>query len=129
MTNLDIVKETLSKYTYVGIRGLAGDAANKKYRKNQILKKSFDTWDDADIKTAKFLSGTSAITVTVDMDDSTILKAINRALIYADNNKLAVISGDRCKHGDDSDEIILSTINGFNVRGARFVSYLDEVAK
>ena len=126
-TSLDIIKSTLDKYPYVGIRGLNGINTNKKYRKNQIIKKSYDLWDDRGIEynsTIDFLGGTSAIEINNDMDDKDITQTINKALQYSDNNKICLVVGKYSQYGADQNEIVISNGWGYGDQGAKFICYL-----
>jgi hypothetical protein len=125
--DLSIIKDTLNKYNYIGIRGLNGINANKKYRNNQILKKSFDLWDARDceyINNIKLLGGTSAIEINSCMDDNEILEAIDKAMNYSDCNKLCLIAGKYSQYGYDNNEIVISNGWSFGDQGARFICYL-----
>lgn len=125
MTNLEIIRNALEDYDYVGVRGLNGINSQKKYRKNQILQRSFDLWGDKQ-PGEEFLRGTCAIEVNSDMNDDEILDAINQAARYAFGNSVnvIVIAGDMASHGDDRNEIIISNQDGWDIRGARYISKL-----
>lgn len=125
MDNIQIIRDVLNKYNYVGIRGLNNGNENKKYRKGQYLAKSFDTWSDDDWHSKKQLRGTCAIQVTDYMTDEQIQKVINNVKPYARNNKIIIIASDYYIDGADNNEVIMYNIVGFDYRGATFISYLN----
>jgi len=127
MTNaerIEAIKKAMTEYQHIGIRGLSGVNYDKKYRANQIMKKSFDMWDRdyTYSSAAKYLRGTSAIDVNDLMDDDEILFAIGRAQTYSD--KLCLVAGKFAEYGDDSREVVLANGWGMGDQGARFIMYL-----
>lgn len=127
MKQIENIRQALETYNYVGIRGLSGLNATKKYRVGQILAQSYDDWDGRGVEykanTPK-LHGTSAIAVNSQMDDDEILEAIEEAKKYSDNSKIALIAGDYATDGADSNEIVISVTELWTRRGARFLGYL-----
>jgi hypothetical protein len=132
--NIKLIRDALAKYYFVGIRGLNGLNATKKYRRGQYLKRSYDLWDDRGFTykpQVKTLPGTSCFLLSDDMSDNDILVKISTLKTgnYADFGKgrVCLVAGDSINRDDayDEDEVLLSNDYVFNRRGAIFVDYLD----
>lgn len=118
---LDLIRDALETYDFVGVRGLPSRDASKKYRKNQFLAKSYTHYDDGP---EEQLSGTSAVHVRYEMEDNRILQAIKEALSYADTGKVILIAGDYCTEGIDHGEIIIGNEVHGEIKGAKFLGYI-----
>ena len=133
MTNkIEFIKQALKENNHVGIRGLNGLNNSKNYRKNQILKKSYDLWDDKEFaynRNAKMLQGTSGMLITNDMTDADItdvIDKIKKGYAYNDDDKICLIAGDEINNDDayDDNESLFMTQDGWDYRGATFLMYL-----
>jgi HD superfamily phosphohydrolase YqeK len=124
MTNIDLIKDALKKYDHVGVRGLSGKDATKKYRVGQLLKKSYksDEWGSR----KELLHGTSAVGIPYHYDnqDDKILEAILLAKEYSDCGKVILVAGDYGTPGQDNYEKVISTTICLKRRGATFLAYL-----
>ena len=126
---VEVIRAALEEHSIVGIRGLTGANAQKKYRKNQTMKKSFDTWDERECSyssSAPTLSGTSAFLLDSYWDDEQIIEAIENAKgeVYSDKGKTCLIYGDYYEMGDDQGEVVISTGMGRGHNGAKFLRYI-----
>jgi len=115
---VEIVREALENHNFLGVRGLPHPDNNKKYRKNQLLTKSYAHYDEGDIP----LSGTSAIGITDYDDDDDIVRKIERAQKeYSEAGRVILIAGNDYLDGEDIDEMLIRNEVGFEYRGARYI--------
>ena len=121
MKNIDLVREALETYDFVGVRGLPQKDAAKRYRRNQFLAMSYTHYDD---QAQRRLDGTSAVHVRHEMTDDKITEKIAEAMGYADTGVVILIAGDSFAMGIDHGEIIISNEHKGRDRGARFLAYL-----
>jgi len=126
---MQIIRDALAKYDFVGVRGLNGVNANKRYRKGQYLKRSYDLWDDREFtyrSNAKFLPGTSCRLVNADMSDDEIQKIIDD-IKNGYGKKICLIAGDTLYRDEayDYGEALIGNEWATCRKGAIFVDYLD----
>jgi len=146
INNIQELRKSLEKYAnssmVVGIRGLSGVNADKKYRKGQVLARSYDTFgsdlDPRDVgKTNKFLAGTSAMSLAYmseieAMDDEllTVVKeAIRNTYGVTYGTRLCVIVGDQLRSGEDEGEWIIGVKDWPTIRGAIYVDDINPLDK
>jgi hypothetical protein len=113
-----------------GVRGLSGSVADKKYRLNQYMACSFDTFDDAPISTAGKLDGTCAISIDDSMDEDDIKERIAMAKEYAkySGGRVVLIWGDTESYDTDGDEAVVignECLKTWSVRGAKYLGEVD----
>ena len=122
MALIELVRDALGHYEFVGVRGLPHRDASKKYRKNQILTRSYTHYDEGP---EEMLDGTSAVHIIYEMSDERILEAISTAREqYSDTGKVILVVGSGYDMGIDHGEIIISNNINYETRGARFIAYL-----
>lgn len=108
-----------------GLRGISGIQGQKEYTNGDYMEFSIDDWDGRDIsynEDMPLLDGTCAITVDgITMYEDDIIKMLEKAKMYTDCNKVALIKGDTCEEGTDEYECIIS--NSYDP--AIFVEYVS----
>jgi|GEM_PF-2053220 len=139
INNVQELRAAIGRYTnipyVVGIHGLAGIYADKKYRKGQTLARSYDTMSsDLDPryvkKTHNFLSGTSAIGLAnvfeiKGMEDDELLAVVRNAIKSTYGKRLCIIIGDQQRAGEAEKEWIIGVKEWPTVLGA---IYVDDIS-
>lgn len=108
-----------------GVRGISGKQGKEDYTQGQLMEFSIDNWDGRDNdyhEDMPLLNGTCAFAVDGNtMWEDDILKMVEKALVYSDCGKVALIKGDTIEEGTDELEVIIS--NSYDP--AEFVDYIS----
>ena len=109
---------------HYGLRGISGIQGNKEHVSGEYMEFSIDDWDGRDIsyhEDMPLLDGTCAIAVDGNMYEDDVIKKLEKAAMYTDCTKVALIKGDTYEEGTDEFECIIS--NSYDP--AIFVEYVS----
>lgn len=120
--NIEQIMEIVNRGGYFGVRGLAQEDTDKKYRLNQFIAKSYSHYDG---EREYQLNGTSAVGISDLMDEDEIIEAIGSAKKYSSNGRVILIAGDTQFDGMDDGEMVIANEHGFTYRGAKYLGDID----